>query len=293
MAKIDNAYDARPQAALNQADVVFDELVEGGMTRFLAIWHSQLPVQLGPVRSVRPMDPDIASPFGGIICFSGGQPAFVRAMADSPVLSATETNQQGKHTFKRVDDRFAPHNVMIAAQHLQGQHTELAPPASPFSFASSAAEASAVVGGTGIESLTVKFPGATALWTWSESKAAWLRTQDGVKLLDAVDKSQVKAVNVVVIPVEIDRSYTDPRYGFVPRSLLVGTGKAYVFTGGKMIEVSYSKASKTAPIQLLDKAGSPIKLAPGNTWFELQPKDVGSLEVKAAPSATPSPSATK
>ncbi|MEN9752882.1 MAG: hypothetical protein RL670_573, partial [Actinomycetota bacterium] len=77
------------------------------------------------------------------------------------------------------------------------------------------------------------------------------------------------------------------------RSLLVGTGKAYVFTGGKVIEVGYSKVSKTAPIQLIDKAGNPIKLAPGNTWFELQPKDVGSLEVKAAPSATPSPSATK
>jgi hypothetical protein len=294
MAKIDNVSDARPQAGLNQTDVVYDEMVEGGLTRLLAVWQSQMPTQLGPVRSVRPMDPDIASPFGGILCFSGGQAAFVKAMADTPVFSATETNQQSKHTFSRVTDRFAPHNVMVAAQHLQGQHLDLAAPASPFTFAASAAEASAAATGSAVESFTVKFPAATALWTWSQAKGLWLRTQDGQPHIDAADKSQIHAVNVVVIPVTIDRSYLDKRYGFVPRSLLIGTGKAVIFTGGKMLEATYSKASKTAPIQLLDKAGNPIKLAVGNTWFELQPKDVGSLNVKAAAaSASPSPSATK
>ncbi|MEI6591243.1 MAG: DUF3048 domain-containing protein, partial [Actinomycetes bacterium] len=54
MAKIDNIADARPQAGLNQADVVFDEMVEGGLTRLLAVWHSRIPELLGPVRSVRP-----------------------------------------------------------------------------------------------------------------------------------------------------------------------------------------------------------------------------------------------
>mgnify|MGYP000269951393 CR=1 FL=1 len=293
MAKIDNVEAARPQASLNQTDVVFDEMVEGGLTRLVAIWHSKIPVQLGPVRSVRPMDPDIASPFGGIICYSGGQGAFVRAMNDTPVFNATETNQQGKHTFKRVTDRFAPHNVMISAQHLQGQHTELTPPASPFDFAAKASEASAAVSGKAVTGFSVKFPAATATWRYSAAKGVWLRDADGKPQLDAVDKSQLQAVNVVVIPVEIDRSYTDPKYGFVPRSLLVGTGKAYIFTGGKMLEATYSKAGKTAPIKLLDASGAPIKLAIGNTWFELQPKDVGSLKVESAPTASPSPSASK
>ncbi len=292
MAKIDNVSDARPQAGLNQTDVVYDEMVEGGLTRLLAVWHSNMPTLLGPVRSVRPMDPDIASPYKGIICFSGGQAAFVSAMAASPVFSATETNQQGKHTFKRVTDRFAPHNVMISAQHLQGQHLDLAAPASPFSFATSAAEASAAVAGSGVLGFTVKFPAATATWNWSASKGVWLRVQDGKPHIDANDKSQIHAVNVVVIPVTIDRSYLDKRYGFVPRSLLIGSGTAYIFTAGKVLKATYKKADKTSPIQLFDAAGSPIKLAVGNTWFELQPKDVGSLTIEAAPTASPTPSAS-
>jgi hypothetical protein len=293
MAKIDNVADARPQAGLNSTDVVFDEMVEGGLTRLLAVWQSNMPSVLGPVRSVRPMDPDIASPFGGIICFSGGQAAFVKAMAESPVFSATETNQQGKHTFKRVTDRFAPHNVMISAQHLQAQHLDLAAPKSPFTFASSAAEASAAVAGVSVTELTVKFPSATANWSWSASKQVWLRVQDGKPHLDANDKTQIQAVNVVVIPVTIDRSYTDPRYGFVPRSLLVGSGTAYIFSGGKMLKATYKKADKASPIQLFDSAGNPVKLAVGNTWFELQPKDVGSLSMVYPAKPTPSPSATK
>jgi hypothetical protein len=241
------------------------------------------------------MDPDIASPFGGIICFSGGQKAFVAAMAASPVFSATETNQQGKHTFKRVTDRLSPHNVMIAGQHLQGQHLDLAAPGSPFTFAKSAAEASAAVAGSQVLGFTVKFPAATATWNWSAAKGVWLRVQDGEPQIDSNDQTQLHATNVVVIPVVIDRSYTDPKYGFVPRSILIGTGTAYIFTAGKMLKATYKKLDKTSPIELFDMSGKPILLAAGNTWFELQPKDVGSLTISAIPTAspTPSPTATK
>jgi hypothetical protein len=70
-AKVDNHEEARPQYGLQFADIVFEELVEGGLTRYVAIWQSNIPVQIGPVRSIRPMDPDIISPFGGIVAYSG------------------------------------------------------------------------------------------------------------------------------------------------------------------------------------------------------------------------------
>ena len=79
--KIENSVDARPQTGLNAADMVWEEVVEGGITRYVAVYHSTLPAQIGPIRSVRPMDPAIAAPLHGLFAFSGGQRPFVDAVA--------------------------------------------------------------------------------------------------------------------------------------------------------------------------------------------------------------------
>ena len=106
--KIDNLDVARPQLNLNRTDIVFDEMVEGGLTRFVAVWHSDKPDAVGPVRSIRPMDPDIISPLGGIVCYSGGQLKFVKMMQATDVFNANETEEQGKGTFSRDPKREAP-----------------------------------------------------------------------------------------------------------------------------------------------------------------------------------------
>src|SRR5690606_39906080 len=79
-AKIDNHWDARPQRGLERTDIVFEELVEGGITRYVAVWHSDVPEELGPIRSIRAMDPEIASPIGGIMLYAGGQEKIVSMM---------------------------------------------------------------------------------------------------------------------------------------------------------------------------------------------------------------------
>ncbi|MEY4321204.1 MAG: hypothetical protein RLZZ471_1145, partial [Actinomycetota bacterium] len=118
--KIDNSEAARPQLNLNRTDIVFDEMVEGGLTRLVAIWHSDLPDAVGPVRSIRPMDPDILSPFGGIVCYSGGQAVFTNMMRNTNVFNASETTEQGQGTFSRTKDREAPHNVIVNVAKLSG-----------------------------------------------------------------------------------------------------------------------------------------------------------------------------
>lgn len=292
MGKIDNSPEARPQLGLSQADIVIDEMVEGGLTRFLAIWHSQQPVEFGPIRSVRPMDPDLATAFGGIIAYSGGQRPFVAAMQASGIYNATETSEQTLGTMERVKDRYAPHNLFVKAQALQAQHVALGAPRSPFSFSKDAASASAVIdGGQSVKSVTAQFPAATAIWTWNGQK--FVRTQDGKPHTDALDGKQLSAVNVVVLRVAVDRSFRDPRYGFVPKTLLEGTGKGTVFTGGKAIEVTWTKNSAGEYVALTEANGSVVKLAPGNTWFELVPTDVGKVTVEtigssATPKASPS-----
>ena len=292
--KIDNSEAARPQLGLNSTDIVFDEMVEGGLTRLVAVWHSTQPTSIGPVRSIRPMDPDIISPFGGIVCFSGGQARFVKMMGQTNVFNASETTEQGKGTFRRSSDRYAPHNVMVDVDKLAGHHTDLAAPQMMFDFAADIAGATASTAGKPAEKFTARYPAATATWVPDSLGTTWLRNQDGKPHLDAADKSQIHATNVVVLNVGIDRSYLDGKYGNVPKTILVGKGTGFVFTGGKYVAVNWSKADQKSKINLMDSTGAAILLAPGNTWVELLPKSPeGKLTVTAPkPTASATPSAS-
>lgn len=284
--KIDNLDVARPQINLGQTDLVFDEMVEGGLTRFVAVWHSHKPSAVGPVRSIRPMDPDIISPFGGIVCYSGGQLKFVKMMRATNVFNADETEEQGKGTFKRVTDREAPHNVVVNVGKLAQHNSKLAPPAEFFKHSVSVADATANVSGSPITSFKVSYPAARAEWVAVPSRGVFVRNQDGRALLDQASGRQISANNVVVLQVRIDRTY-----GYVPKTTLVSYGKAWVFTNGKMVKATWSKASQTAPI-VLKANHQDVLLAPGNTWVELMPRaPEGSLKVvapKVAASPTPS-----
>jgi len=284
MGKIDNSPEARPQLALSKADIVIDEMVEGGLTRFLAIWHSQMPAEFGPIRSVRPMDPDLATAFGGVISYSGGQKPFVNAMRATGIYNADETSEVGKGTMERVTNRVAPHNLFVKAQNMQASHLKLGAPKPAFSFAADAANSSAGFFGKDVTDVKAQFPAATALWTWNGK--AFARTQDGKIHTDALDGKQLTAQNVLVLRVAVDRSFRDPRYGFVPKTLLEGTGKGTVFSDGKAIDVTWTKTSAKNYVKLTDSSGAEIKLAPGNTWFELVPSDVGKVTVDYVTKAT-------
>ena len=290
--KIDNSQAARPQLGLNSTDIVYDEMVEGGLTRLVAVWQSKLPEAVGPVRSIRPMDPDIISPLGGIVCYSGGQLIFVNMMRNTQVFNASETTEQGKGTFKRATDRYAPHNVIVNALKLSTAHPEILAPQKHFEFASDLAGATAFTEGKLVDKFTVKFPAATALWVPNGNETKWLRTQDGAIHKDAADGNQIAATNVVVLQVGIDRSYADKKYGHIPKTIMVGSGKAWVFTGASYVAAKWSKANQNSPVVLITEAGTPVLLAPGNTWVELMPKaPEGSLTLKVrALAATPTPS---
>ena len=291
--KIDNSEAARPQLNLNRTDIVFDEMVEGGLTRLVAIWQSDLPDAVGPVRSIRPMDPDIISPFGGIVCYSGGQAVFTNMMRNTKVFNASETTEQGKGTFSRSKDREAPHNVIVNVLKLSTDHPELPAPAAQFNYSADLATATAASTGAEVKDFSVYFPSALAQWAPNSDKSAWLRTQDKKPHTDAADGSQLRAVNVVVMQVEVDHSYLDHKYGNVPKDVVIGTGKAYIFTAGKMVEATWSKPSRDTSISLALADGTPVTLAPGNTWVELQPKTEGKLMMSLIPKPSASPTPTK
>jgi len=264
-AKIDNLPSARPQIGLESTDLVYQELVEGGLTRYVAVWQSAIPALIGPVRSIRPMDPDIVSPLGGIICYSGGQQRFVDLMRRTPVYNAIHGQADTASTFFRTPTKAAPHNVLVKAQELLAQHADIVAPARQFEFAPDLPSSTAAKSGTPTATINYAFSGVTGgSWTWDAARSAFLRSQGIGPDLDSTG-AQLTATNVVVIRVTITTDQS------VPKTNLIGSGEAWLSTAGGTVHATWTKASATDSIHLTGDAGAPVLLAPGNTWIELVP----------------------
>jgi hypothetical protein len=295
--KIDNVEAARPQFNLNKTDIVFVEMVEFGLTRLVAVWQSQPVDQAGPVRSVRPMDADITAPLAGIFCFSGGQLPFVNAVKDTGQYMASETSEQAddKGSFSRLSSRGAPHNVMVDIALLQSQHIDHLKAPQPmlpmvgFDQATESYEAPSTDMGEETISFLVKYPQAES--GWKAEGSYFVRSQDGDQHIDAASDEIIRATNVVVLQTKTDNSFKDPKYGPIPRTVMIDSGMAWVFSNGKRVKGTWTKSSQTAPIQLFDEAGAPIKLAIGNTWIELM-GNPAKITIKS-PEPAPSPSPTE
>lgn len=265
-AKVDNHPDARPQVGLESTDIVFEELVEGGLTRYVAVWHSDVPAVIGPVRSIRPMDPDIISPLGGIVAYSGGQDRFVQMMRAAPVYNAIHGQSDTADTFFRGDNARAPHNVLVKAPEVIAQHLDRTAPVQQFPFAESIAAATATKEGLPTAGISLRFGAqSTPSWAWDAASERWLRFQTGGAPDTDSAGGQLGAVNVVVlrVPVQVIQS--------IPTTQLIGSGEAWISTGGATIAATWSKGSMTEPIRIVDANGVAVRLAPGNTWVELVP----------------------
>lgn len=276
MAKIDNNPEARPQMGLNDADIVFEELVEGGLTRYVAVWHSVIPKDIGPIRSIRPMDPDIASPFRGLIAYSGGQQRFVQMMIATKVKNVIHGQAGTEKYIYRSSRRIAPHDVLVRAQKLVGGRSNLDPPAPAFQFARGTAIPSAVALGKPAGRLITSFSSLnTPSWKFDPATGLYRRFQAGGEKDRDERKKQLTAVNVVVQLVGVSSEY-----GYVPRSLVVGRGTAWISTGGKTVKARWVKKRRTAMTTFTLKGGEVVTLAPGRTWVELVPTTSGYFQQK-------------
>jgi hypothetical protein len=158
-----------------------------------------------------------------------------------------------------------------------------------FDPATESYEAASTEAGEETISFVVKYPQAES--GWKTEGSYFVRSQDGDQHIDAASDEIIRATNVVVLKTETDNSFRDPKYGPIPRTIMIDSGTAWVFSNGKRIKGTWTKASQTAPIQLFDAAGAPIKLAIGNTWIELM-ADPSKITIKSPEAPTPSPTAT-
>lgn len=278
--KVDNVDAARPQVGVQYADVVYEAEVEGGLTRLAAIFQSDYPTELGPVRSGRLTDEGVADDLNHpVLVFAGTNAIFMPILQAQPVTLVDDDNYPNQ--FVRVGDN-TPHNLFSNVVSLAAlSQTHSAPP--PLFDYLASGQSFGGAGAAPAASVKVTFPAATASWSWDGAEGKWLRTQDGTA--DTVSTGQqLSAANVVVYFVNYIDSGTASGEGVpdteIPEGILTGTGAAWVFTDGKVLKGTWSRPSLTSVATYTDSSGQTIDLAPGNTWVELAP-------VGTNPSVTP------
>lgn len=266
--KIDNGSSAVPQQGLNAADIVIEEEVEGGVTRFAAIFHST-PSIVGPVRSGRTTDLSLISSLGEPLLIYSGANQITEGIlrSNTDIQNRSHGSSSG---YWRENSRTAPSNLFSdTAPHWAS--ADGGSPQAQFAYRS----ADDPIPGASDDELTISYGASSARWEWDGSQ--WLRWQRGAEHL-VVSGEQVSAANVVVIEVErVATGMTDSSGGAVPEFPYVGTGRATVFTGGKRIEGTWTRPSLNSVATLTHGPGDAIELTPGRTWIQLIEADAGRL----------------
>src|SRR3984957_2118005 len=218
--KIDNTPEAHPQFGVSEADVVYEEIVEGGITRLAAIFYSHLPSIVGPVRSVRRTDREIVFPIGGIFAFSGGAEYAVKSIETAPVKLYDESNA-GAAMF-RDPSREVPHNLFANAQLLMAKDGKPRPPPALFTYLSKGEK----FRGPKVKSFVVNFTGGyAASYAWDSKSKSWDRSLFGAPEVTA-GGVRVSPTNVIVMSV----NYVGGVGVIDSYAQLIGSGHVEVFS---------------------------------------------------------------
>lgn len=265
--KLDNHVQARPHAGINQADIVFEEQVEGNITRLAAVFHSRQPDAVGPVRSTRTTDIDLAALFGSpVYASSGGNSHVLGALSRSSVVDVG--HNRGGAGFWRERGRPGPHDLFARPADLWSRAGDAGSVPAPI-FTYRAEGDPLPTGATPAGGVALRFGGAEiSRFTWDAASGSWHRSHNGAPHVDT-DGVQVAPANVVVL--EIGYRFSSGATESSPHGVTTGEGRALVLTAGHVVEGRWVRPGPGDPLQLLAADGSPIALTPGQTFVELPP----------------------
>jgi hypothetical protein len=269
--KIDNVPGARPQVGINQADVVFEEVVEGELTRLVAVFHSSGSDPVGPIRSVRTSDVLILGNLNSpLFANSGGNANVMTALRESTLVDVGALATRGP--FYRQSGRPAPHNLFSNTSELWASGAGSSAAAPPMLFDYRRPGNPLPETATPSAGVSIAFGATTVAYDWDATEG-WLRTQNRTPHVDG-DGVRVAPPNVIVQFVGYRPSRADSRS---PEAEVVGSGEAWVFTEGHVIEGKWRRDDIEDVTTFEDAEGDPIQLAPGRTWIELAPENSALL----------------
>ena len=280
--KVENSTAARPQSGLQDADVVYEEIAEGGITRFIAMYQSNGSNNVGPVRSARLVDPNILKLFNAWLVYSGAHPV-VEAAVEHSGIRLLEYNSYPS-AFRRSSARPAPHNLYTNTPALWKIATKCStPPNNIFRFqeqppvlppspspgATASPPPSAVSKGSSMKIVFSEVQ--TTIWRYDGTKDDYLRWNGSAPaLLDS--GAQMAARNVVVMVVKVKPGgYLDPAGNPAYEVVVTGSGKLTLYRNGLKVSGTWSRTTANDQMTMTDSTGQPMQLAPGVTWIELVP----------------------
>ena len=283
MAKID--HQNRPYVNLHRADMVFQQLIPQNGTRYIGMWHSDVPDVVGYVRSFRPHDLYMASPAQGVLASSGMFALVVPFWEQLTDAGVTQfvwdyRNSEDRELWATVDKNYAMANsVTFAAKAAQEANADIAPPVQYFAYANSIEESYPVQNGEAISEFITYFSESTtndymtAAWEWDAPSSTFKKVfVNGEPVMsvdepldDAAGGTQLSVTNLVAISVEHDDFVGQPT-----ARLLNGGGPAWVATGGRVIEGDWESGGLGEKIRIYDHEND-ITLAPGKTWVMFFP----------------------
>ena len=275
--KIENAAIAYPLSGLEDAEVVYEELVEGGVTRFMAVYHCTDSTKAGPVRSARIVDPAIMGAITRILAYSGQNAPVLRALEDAEVVRLDENEADGGLTRIEREGISSEHTLYADTKVLRklGQKQfDDPPPDDTFTFGDLEGKAK------NAKSVSINFnPVNTIRYDWDETENGWLRFEaDEPFMTEAGD--QIVVDNVLIEEHEVNLSATIRDVAGNPSLEIadeVGSGRAFLFRDGSVVKGKWTRDEVGEPVRFETKDGEEMIFAPGSIWIELLPGDKGEV----------------
>ena len=274
--KIDDTPDAHPQVGIDKADLIYIEQVEGGLVRLAAIFSTQIPDQIGPVRSARISDIELMSQFGKVAFFySGAQSKFLPVIKAANLFDIGAEHESPK-LYGRDPNRNAPYDMILSGQEAKKRIAELDVAKASniaWSFGKLSNE------GNSISAVKVKWPASNYTAKWNGK--SWDLYQNGNPDITS-DGIQISPTTFIIQNVVItDSIYKDKLGGITPLSITVGEGTGWVLRDGIAIKATWNRPDSTSGTTWSDVNGKEIKFAAGQIWVALTDQ---APEFTAAPS---------
>lgn len=276
--KVENSPASRPQEGLSYADVVYETITEGGITRFNAIYHSQIPDRVVPVRSARLSDLWIVPQYDGLFFFSGASSTVnARVNANKQIPNLSE-DAGISYPYARSEQRRAPHNLILdtvkAYEEAKRRGHSVNAKLEPLQFERRGVDVTLTA-----SQVDIPFSQANRVrWTYDSVSGRYLRENNGAKHVDKATGEQLAADNVVVLWARYTRQSRDKVGSTTYDITLGGTGRATIFREGMKLDCTW-EATKDAPPRFKDANGRAVRLVEGQTWFQVIPLD-GNISIK-------------
>jgi hypothetical protein len=262
--KIDNISNARPHEGLTAADQIYVERIEGGYSRLVAVYATELPTSVGPIRSARPTDISILRQFGSpAFGYSGAQSKLIPLLDREPFVDISN-RVTGDGWYRAESPRYAPHNLMVQPARLlelAQAKREVSKAVTGFEFSRDFHPAAVKTRG-----ISVQYPAAKTEFTWSAGNG-WEVAFDGEVAIDTLTNTPHTPSTVIVQITQTTASGLKDSAGKdVPDQQLIGSGKAIMLRNGKSLEVNWQRLID-GDFPTFTYEGQQVNLKAGQIWF--------------------------